>query len=88
MPDGSSPPTSPVMFYADRYGSYAFGVASLLLIWFVIVQPEMQASRITFQEHQQLMNEVRTTIQSLQEVSKDLKDLVERTRQTPNRPGP
>ena len=32
--------------YERRYGPYAFGVISLLIVWFSIVKPELNARRI------------------------------------------
>ena len=40
------------MTYATIYGPYAFGVASLLLIWFSIVRPELSRNKIDFEANQ------------------------------------
>lgn len=40
-----APRPSLLQEYERRYGAYAFGVASLLIIWFAIVKPELQAQR-------------------------------------------
>lgn len=34
-----------VRFFGSYYGPYAFGLLSLVLIWFTIVAPELRASR-------------------------------------------
>jgi hypothetical protein len=45
-------PTPPihalVQVLNTAYGPYAFGVCSLLLIWFTIVQPELRANKLDF----------------------------------------
>lgn len=32
--------------FGDRYGPYAFGIISLLIIWFAIVRPVIEANRV------------------------------------------
>ena len=43
------------------YGPYAFGVCSLLLIWFTIVQPELRANKLDFES----FNRSLTTMQQI-----------------------
>lgn len=44
----------PVTF-ATIYGPYAFGVASLLIIWFSIVKPELDHRAIDFQSQMDIL---------------------------------
>ena len=41
--------------FAQLYGPYAFGVASLLLIWFAIVKPELNNRAIDFKAHAEVL---------------------------------
>lgn len=41
---------NPVALFLDRYGPYGFGVAALLLIWFLIVGPELERSKTDYTE--------------------------------------
>jgi hypothetical protein len=45
----------------SAYGPYAFGVVSLLLIWFTIVRPELQANKLDFDAFQKTL----TTMQNI-----------------------
>ena len=47
-----------VVEYGKLYGPYAFGVASLLLIWFSIVKPELQRSAIDLKAVQAITTEL------------------------------
>lgn len=39
----------------SQYGPYAFGVLSLLLIWFTIVKPELDTRAIDLRSHAELV---------------------------------
>lgn len=40
---------------ATLYGPYAFGVVSLLTIWFAIVKPELDSRKIDFKAHTEVL---------------------------------
>lgn len=50
----------------SAYGPYAFGVVSLLLIWFTIVRPELQANKLDFETFHKTLTTMQT-ISSQQE---------------------
>jgi len=41
--------------YMTVYGPYAFGVVSLLLIWFFIVRPELARNQLDFDKQQSIV---------------------------------
>lgn len=73
----SNPQKTPMM-YATIYGPYAFGVASLLIIWFSIVKPELNSRAINFQAQ----IEVLQTLSERDKVQQDIADSMEKTSQT------
>lgn len=53
MPAENTPDRNTIpLTYATIYGPYAFGVVSLLLIWFSIVRPELSRNKIDFEANQ------------------------------------
>ncbi len=46
---------SNVFRFADLYGPYAFGVVSLLLIWYAIVKPELDHRAIDFAQQTKIV---------------------------------
>jgi len=49
----------------DRYGPYAFGVISLLIVWAAIVRPELAENRLKTVELQKLADTMQLTAQVL-----------------------
>jgi len=69
----------------SAYGPYAFGVASLLLIWFTIVQPELRANKLDFETFnktlvtmQQISTQQETISQALSVNAKQLERLIDK----------
>ena len=59
--------------YINAYGPFAFGVVSLLAIWFAIVRPELAKRDINYESHQEtsgqlerIANAHKDTAQSLE----------------------
>ena len=63
--------------FLDRYGSYAFGIASLLLIWFTIVAPEMQRNRLAFEDQQKVVEQMNQIVVAQQKLADTLAHLVQ-----------
>lgn len=61
--------------FAQLYGPYAFGVLSLLLIWFSIVKPQLERQSIDFSRHEALLDKLR----SFSETQADVARTMERT---------
>ena len=57
------------MTYATIYGPYAFGVASLLLIWFSIVRPELSRNKIDFEANQAVISSLAQHDMSQREIA-------------------
>lgn len=58
--------------FGDRYGPYAFGVVSLLLIWFVIVKPELENSRLDVGKQEAIVLKQQEIVTQLTNVSASL----------------
>lgn len=57
----------------ERYGPYAFGLVALLLIWFLIVRPELESNRIDYEKQQQVVEQMRDIAQSQKEGAQAVK---------------
>jgi len=66
---------NPIIQFGDRYGPYAFGVMALLLIWFVIVRPELARSKTDYEEFNRGAQVLRDTSQTMRITA----DVMERT---------
>lgn len=62
--------TAPKPLFVDRYiaayGPYAFGIVSLLIIWFAIVQPELENNRVSTSEIRSVADTQRRTAELLE----------------------
>lgn len=69
--------SSPALFrFADRYGPYAFGVASLLIIWTTIVSPQLEATKVNYEAHQRVVDQMRDIVAMQRELASTLKDAI------------
>ena len=50
--------TNPFTIFAQLYGPYAFGVCSLLLIWFTIVSPQLDKNTLDFKAQSAAINQL------------------------------
>jgi len=48
-------PMPPVLVYLASLKEYAFGLMSVLLLWFVVVAPQLERQAVDHKENQQLM---------------------------------
>ena len=63
--------------YANIYGPYAFGVASLLLIWFTIVKPELSARNVNYEAHLKVISELKELNNANQETARTIETTAE-----------
>lgn len=42
---------------ANQYGPFAFGVVSLLVIWYAIMAPELDRKQLDFEQHKTLLQQ-------------------------------
>lgn len=59
---------------STTYGPYAFGVISLMAVWFFIVGPELKSRAIDLKTHQQIMDQQRDQCVTLERTSGNLKE--------------
>lgn len=57
---------------ATVYGPYAFGVASLLLIWFTIVSPQLDRQAVDFQKNEAVVESLRSVAASIETISRSM----------------
>lgn len=56
LPETRMPRAKLIDRYMTVYGPYAFGVASLLLIWFFIVGPQLDRNRLDFNTQKEIVD--------------------------------
>ena len=83
-PDPSKNPLSLARFM-EIYGPYAFGVVSLLLIWFTIVKPQLERQQIDFSRQEVVLDKLkeftsgqREVVQSMERTSVILDNITKR----------
>lgn len=58
--------------FSETYGPFAFGLVSLLLIWFVIVRPELATRTIDFERQQNLVDQMSIVASTLEQTAETL----------------
>lgn len=57
---------------ATVYGPYAFGVISLLIIWFTIVAPQLDRQSLDFQKNEAVVESLRSVASSMETISRSM----------------
>lgn len=57
-----------------NYGPYAFGLISLLIMWYVIVAPELARNRVQFDQLQSLAETMRDTAEIIKDAAREIRD--------------
>lgn len=72
--DGGSEHMASKLFQllATVYGPYAFGVASLLLIWFTIVGPQLDRQKVDFEKNEAVVESLRSVASTMENVSRSM----------------
>lgn len=65
--------------FGSQYGPYGFGVVSLLIIWFVIVQPELRTNRIEYEEQKQIVSQMKAIADTMRETVSTLERVRDRS---------
>ena len=58
--------------FMEIYGPYAFGVISLLLIWFTIVKPQLERQQIDFSRYEAVLDKLKDFTSGQQEVVRSM----------------
>lgn len=69
MSEKQSPYYDVWQLLSQVYGPYAFGVISLLVVWYFIVAPQLESKTVNFERNQQIVETMQAISQSLQSVS-------------------
>lgn len=73
MPEDGNPL---ILKFGARYGPYAFGVTSLLIIWTMIVSPQLEATKVNYESHQRVVDQMREIVGMQRELAATLKDAI------------
>jgi hypothetical protein len=57
---------------ATVYGPYAFGVASLLLIWFTIVGPQLDRQAVDYTKNEAVVDSLKSVATSMELISRSM----------------
>jgi len=57
---------------ATVYGPYAFGVASLLLIWFTIVGPQLDRQAVDYTKNETVVDSLKSVAASMEMISRSM----------------
>lgn len=63
---------TPLKEYGNIYGPYAFGVTSLLIIWFSIVKPELNQRALDFEQQSEILKQMATRDQAQAQTAQSL----------------
>jgi len=75
-----------VNLIADRYGPYAFGIVSLLIIWYAVVRPQLEQAQLDFTRLEAVTEQHRLTVQSMNVTVRLLDDVSRRLERMEQRP--
>lgn len=54
------------------YGPYAFGVASLLIVWYTIVSPQLDRQAIDYEKNEKHIEALRGVASSMEAISRSM----------------
>ena len=54
------------------YGPYAFGVVSLLIIWYTIVSPQLERQAIDYEKNEKVVETLRGVAASMEAISRSM----------------
>lgn len=54
------------------YGPYAFGVASLLIIWYTIVSPQLERQAVDYEKNEKVVETLRGVASSMEAISRSM----------------
>jgi hypothetical protein len=69
-------PSSLVRLVGVTYGPYAFGLISLLVVWYAIVAPTLNTNRVDVDAFRQVSTQLRDTAASVAQSAKLVNDAV------------
>ena len=73
---------SPTEMLSNVYGPYAFGLISVVVLWFLAVSPQLEANRIDFEAQQEIiikLNQISANQMQLALAMSNTADTLERT---------
>jgi hypothetical protein len=69
--DGSMP-TKVFQLLATVYGPYAFGVASLMMIWYTIVGPQLERQAVDYAKNEAVVDSLKSVATSMELISRSM----------------
>lgn len=71
--------------YGDRYGPYAFGIISLLILWFLIISPQQEMMKIDFGRQEKVVEKLDGIVAEQKEIAYTMKQTAEIMNKTVSR---
>ena len=56
---------NPIELLLSAYGPYAFGVTSLMVIWFTIVAPELRNRQLDYDKHAEIVSQQKAMAETM-----------------------
>ena len=60
--------------YAKAYGPFAFGVITLLILWYTIMSPELASNRLDFETHRKLLEKQGENNHAMESVARTMNE--------------
>ena len=54
------------------YGPYAFGVVSLLIVWYTIVSPQLDRQQVDYEKNERHVESLRSVASSMEAISRSM----------------
>ena len=74
--------TGGISLLANAYGPYAFGVLSLLIVWFSIVKPELNSRALDFASQMEIVEAQRNNIDGMRSIASTMESTADSIRIT------
>lgn len=75
---GAATQVNPLSEFTKTYGPFAFGIASLLILWFTIMNPELKSNRVDFQQLNAISKEQARQVDVMHSTATILDNVVKR----------
>lgn len=70
--EGSTHVERIIQIASSAYGPYAFGLASVLLIWYTIVGPQLERQQIDFNKNAEAVSNLEQVAEAMDSISRSI----------------
>lgn len=64
-----------IQLFSERYGPHAFGLVSLMILWFAIVKPELDTRTVSMEENKAVVKQMNEIVQAMVVIVDKLEDI-------------